>query len=467
MALKNGLFFENEELIYYKDGAPKHAGVIRVDGAIYYISSAGRAVKGEHVVHGEMTNGILKRGTYTFGEDYKLVPRSYIAPKKVKSKKQSARKKSVFVDELKKVKHKKLIVGSLIAAILLVGCVWLVELAIYREKPAQTSNEPGKVKVSLPQYEEDVLLCSKAAKKEYDGELTLKIAIEAGDPYQPFVFEYSFTNCPGILWVSEREDFAGAARYDLPESQQSVAIHNLKVDTTYYYKVLVDDQEYLGTFHTAQAPRYVNIPGLSNTRDIGGGTTLDGKKVKQGVLIRGVELDGLVNVKFFIPNDKLDQVKQEFGFAYDMDLRASGVYSGAYSSRLGTPHKFYAAPQYGEIFNQAYHPSLKEIFTDLAEPRNYPMYMHCTWGRDRTGTIVFLLQGVLNMSQEDMVEEYRRSAYTYQELADSESMSVVIAGLEPYAGDTLQEKIVTFLTTEIGVTEAQIASIRQIFLEIA
>lgn len=471
-ALKDGLYHENGELVYYKDGVPKHAGAVQIGKDIYYISSKGRAVKGTHIVHGEMANGILKRGTYTFGDDYKLVKGSYIAPKKKKVKKRAASKrrrvrKEGFRQKWKQVKRKPLLIAMLLLAAVLVGVLWFAESGGFPEPSPQAGTQPAAldVRITLPEFTEDVLLCSTAAKQEYDGVLALKTALEAGNPYRPFSFEYTLVNGSGTLFIGEREDLSDALRYPLEETAHSVAIDNLKVDTTYYYKVAVEQKEYFGSFHTAQSNRFVRIPGLVNTRDIGGYSTVDGKKVKQGLLIRGVELDGLVMSSFFIPMDELENVKKSFGFVYDLDLRASDIYNGTYTSRLDIPHRFYGAPMYGEIFNPYYQQSLKQIFSDLADPQKYPMYLHCTWGQDRTGTIVFLLQGVLNVPVEDMKREYLLTGYAFPELAESDKMDVIISGLEPYEGDTIQEKIVTFLKNQIGVTDREIAAIREIFLE--
>lgn len=467
------MFEEDGVLIYYKNDAPKHAGVVKIGKDIYYISSGGRAVKGDHIVHRDMANGILKRGTYTFGEDYKLIKGTYVPPKKKKKqpklnfhwRKRDLRKS--IRKAYKRMEHKKLIAWLLAGILVLTAVAVLAEMGIIRSPLAQEqgSQKYSEPTIVVPGFTGDVLLCSKAAKQVYDGTLSLTAAAEGGDPYRGVQFKYELYHCSGTLYLSETEDFSNARTYELQEEDRSVTLHNLKVNTTYYYKVEAADKTVTGMFHTAPSTRFAYIPGLKNLRDIGGYQTLDGKTVKQGLLIRGVELDGLVNGDYFISAEVAKEVQKDFGFAYEMDLRGTGIYSGTYQSRLGVPHKFYAAPLHGEIFKEVRQECIRQVFSDLADPAKYPIYMHCTLGEGTTGSMVFLLQGVLNVSQEDMRQEYMLSRYADQSLNNSNDVDVMIAGLESYAGDTLQEKIVTFLTTEVGVTEEEIASIRSIFLE--
>lgn len=468
--MKNGLIYENGELIYYKNDRPKHAGVIKEKGDIYYIGSKGRAVKGSHVVHQEMANGLLKHGTYMFGDDYKLIKGSYVPPRKKrvhKTVKKSGSKRRGWKLGKKKLLPVILLVGLFV--VLLVVAMLIEGKMSPKIAPVAGDANGGAAAqnhVSLPSFDGEVLLCSQEAKQAYDGEITVKQAIASGDPYRPFVFRYNLWNKSGVLLISEDPRMKNAQWFALDKDDTVLQIDNLKTGTQYYYTVIVEDKEYDGSFVTAQSTRFVTIPGVKNTRDIGGFTTLDGKTVKQELLIRGTEMDGLVVPYYLMQMSAQTDVQNTFGFVYDMDLRETSLDSGAYRSPLGEQvgHKFYQSPQYGQIFNANWKPALKQIFSDLADPAKYPMYLHCSWGQDRTGTIAFLLQGVLNMSLEDMLYDYRASGYNNAVMADAEQMDAVIFGLEPYDGNTTQEKIVDYLKTFVGVTEEEINSIRSIFL---
>ena len=321
--------------------------------------------------------------------------------------------------------------------------------------------------VALPQFETEVLLCSDEAKQVFDRELKVENAVATGAPYRPFVFEYRLEAASGILRLSEDGSFADAQEYNLDRDNTSVMIDNLKTGTTYHYQVEVAGAQYSGTFRTAASNRFISVPGVENLRDIGGYKTLDGKTIKQGLLIRGCELDGIKNEEYFVTDEDIEAVQETFGFVYDLDLRSPEIFEGDYQSRLGSDvgHRFYDAPTYAQIFRPEYLNSVREIFADLADPSKYPMYLHCTWGRDRTGTVVLLLQGLLNVSQEDLLQEYRLTGYVTPSVATNNKMDALFLQLDAYEGATLQEKIINYLTTTVGVTPEEIASIQSIFLE--
>lgn len=457
--MKNGLVYENEQLIYYENDKPVHAGVIKIGTDLYYIGTGGIAVTGTHAVRTSMTNGLLKHGYYTFGPDGKLIKDSYVRFEKIKRKKRKRTRR-----HMSKKKRMLLTVVSIALAVCMLAAGILYD--VLRRRSDRYQGASGQ-RIELPTFGNELLLCTNGALRCYRGEISVLVASVDGDPYKPVTFSYDLKGASGKLRYSESEELSNAVELTLDADKRSVDIDNLKTGTRYYYEVTVDGKSYRGSFKTAASTRFLKVDGLSNVRDIGGYTTQDGKTVKQGMIIRGPEIDGLIETSYAIPGESIRNMMDTFGFVYDMDLRADYLFPTDFTSYFGADvkHSFYNAQAYEMIFDPASYGSLKRIFSDMAKAENYPMYLHCTYGADRTGTVVFLLQGILNLSENQMINEYQRTGFYSTKYAISTQYETIIEGVKNKSGDTLQEKIVSFLIEDVGVTVAEINAIRNILLQ--
>ena len=202
--------------------------------------------------------------------------------------------------------------------------------------------------------------------------------------------------------------------------------------------------------------------GIPNGHDIGEIYNLkaDGKQIKSGLLIRGCELD---NANYYFPTDiidtGIDRLQDEFHVKFDMDLRSEAVI-GLDVFGDDVTHKCYDMVLYEQIFTDEGKEKVKEVFTDLANPDNYPIYMHCTHGIDRTGTVSFLLEAVLGVERQMLIYEYTLSVGSY----GNKIVAVYNKLNSSYSGSSFKVKTENFLK-DCGITQEQIDTLRQIYLE--
>ena len=260
--------------------------------------------------------------------------------------------------------------------------------------------------------------------------------------------------------LATNDSFANAEVSYLEAASGIHEFKHLYSNTTYYYRVTVytslTSDSVTGYFKTTDTPRILSIDGLSNVRDIGNWRTDSGKRIKQGLLIRGTEMDAAVESGYYITNEGLVDMLEIFNIKTDMDLRA---YTALSKDALGArvEHRYYDMVMYEGIFSDEGKEKVRMVFADLANPDNYPIYLHCTYGKDRTGTVCYLLEALLGVSRGDCLRDYGLSNMNIAYIQNVEN------GLKNYNGDTLKEQVESYLIS-CGVSEYQINSIRNIFL---
>lgn len=298
------------------------------------------------------------------------------------------------------------------------------------------------------------------------------------DNFAPVGVELSWTaeGAPTeyLVSVATDKDFSDKKTYVV--SENTLTLQDLFVNYTYYWKVTAKYETEEKTskyfiFSTADTPRTIEIEGVSNTRDIGGKITTSGKKVKQGMAFRGAYLDEIK------PAGKVKAL-ETYGIKTDLDLRKAAEGTAGKGSPLGETVRYinYSCPYYWGgttgIDNPKNYENLANAIRVFANEANYPVFFHCSVGRDRTSMVAMLIEGLLGVSEDDIFMDYETSAFSYRGTLDGTSMTHMVNTFQTTYVNLLikseesdfQAACETYLLS-IGVTQAEIDSIRSILLE--
>ena len=213
----------------------------------------------------------------------------------------------------------------------------------------------------------------------------------------------------------------------------------------------------------------MNVASLINTRDIGGYTGLDGRLVRYGMVLRGSELDGLVEPTYKLTEDGKAVMLDTLGIQYDMDLRGTKSIDAPLGE--GVEREFFTMRYYSEIFEEKNMPVMGAVLKEFADPDNYPIFVHCTYGADRTATVCFLLEALLGVEKDDLMMEYSLTgfAFPHVSLDRNDATNPVrflkfVEDFERLSGDTYAEKAETYCKS-VGLTDDDIETIRSLLLE--
>lgn len=278
------------------------------------------------------------------------------------------------------------------------------------------------------------------------------------------------------VYYSLRDDYQDAETVEVMNGQQELSIYNLIPQRVYYYKVEVNDSLLdEGEIHTMGRVRMIYVPSIINVRDMGGWETEDNKRIKYGKLFRGGELNGEHIA------DSVDiQRLLDLGVGAEIDLRAwyddgsnttafnfiaaDSVPQGDVPTYLYTNSSgqlpdhmttYYLMVKWRDEFNF--------IVNNLKKGRG--VYQHCVWGRDRTGYLSLLLEGLLGVGYDNLIKDYELTVFAYYGGVKKNEIDQVIAYLNTMEGETLADKINYYFVKKLYVTQSNIDYFREVMLE--
>ena len=336
------------------------------------------------------------------------------------------------------------------------------------------------------------------------------------------------------VYLADNENFDNATLYVISGLRKEINVYNLMPSTTYYWKVEGDktgDTSDASIFTTENiSVRLIYAEGTSNVRDLGGWSA-GVSSVNYGKIYRGNQLNGYGNWgDNKLTEEGLKTFKDDLKVRTEIDLRTQNKDDANQTTNyVDASYPYYKCTigQYTDIFEtsvwnalpndgntkpdskenkndarrlsyasgnasrneNAMRLSLKTIFGVLADESNYPVFIHCNAGADRTGTVAFLINGLLGVGEEDLIRDFELTSFskvsglryrsditdgTFAEIGvmknDYDNFvafgALINAIKSNYGaeGKPLSYAVENFLTGYVGVSREEIESIKRIML---
>lgn len=250
---------------------------------------------------------------------------------------------------------------------------------------------------------------------------------------------------------------------------KSIAVNNLLRNTKYYVRITATangiTRQAESSFKTADiGPRVMTVGGITNVRDLGGYETSFGKTTSQGLAFRGAQLDIKGTSRLTAQGAEL--LGTDIALGLEIDLRTASE-TGGLTKSIVTSAKYLnrRIGSYTAAFSSNQKELFRQIFASYADVNNYPIYVHCVYGADRTGTVCYILNALLGVDEKTLIQDYEFTTFSdagLRSAATNAEMKAFLSSFCALSGDTPAEKAANYLLS-IGVTSEEISTIRGIF----
>lgn len=258
-----------------------------------------------------------------------------------------------------------------------------------------------------------------------DTDYTVSLVQEYAGTDKPLPAKLSWEGQGASLQMSSSDKF----EKDLQTSTvsgSSIELYNLIPGVEYYYKALASDGTLLKLGCVTPVGPLRMIQGVAaNVRDLGGWKAADGQHIAYGKVYRGARLDDIQKN----PSVK-GMVIDTLGIDVDLDLRGlpPGWQGGSGEKNPwveGDPVEYcniklwnymypsskqHAVPEIADGSSaDQYQLAIRKIIGWLGDGK--VVYFHCHGGADRTGTLAFLLEALLGVSESDLSKDFELTTY--------------------------------------------------------